>query len=51
MANGFTGAIMPLYIPPPFFPETVQGSMGEPPQELSISPTGTSNSLCSRWPK
>ena len=28
--------------------ETVQGSMGDPPQELLISPTGTSNSLCSR---
>src|SRR5438105_15564601 len=51
MANGMIGAIMPLYIPPDPFSVTVDGSIGEPPQELWIRPIGMPCSLCSFRPK
>src|SRR5438045_2703643 len=51
MANGISGAIMPLYIPPEPFAVTVHGSIRDPPHERLISPTGTSRSLRRRAPK
>ena len=52
MANGWIGWIMPLYSPATFGsePDTSHSSIAVPPQQLSMSPTGTLRSLCSRWP-